>query len=63
MTSMWVIRGILIGLSAVLSIVLILHGNVIIGVILAALAVTRAAMFVRIRRRHRRLRRRLSLRR
>ena len=63
MTSMWVIRGILIALSVALATVLIVRGNVIVGVLIGALAVTRLVLLVQMRRRRDRFRRRLAQRR
>ncbi len=63
MTSVWIIRGILIALSVALATVLIVRGNVIIGVLIGALAVTRLVLLVQMRRRRDRFRRRLAERR
>ena len=63
MTSMWVLRWVLVALSAALALVLIVHGNVIIGVLIAAMAFTRAVLFVRLHTRREELRRRVAQRR
>jgi len=57
--SMLVIRGLMLGLSATLAIVLILRGNVVIGGLIGALAATRAVMFVTMTRRRRAFRQRI----
>jgi hypothetical protein len=57
MTSMLVTRGIIVVLSLALAIALIARGNVLIGVLIGALAVTRLVMFVRLGRRRERFRR------
>ena len=41
----------MIALSGALAIALVINGNVVIGLLIGALAVTRAAMFVQLRRR------------
>jgi hypothetical protein len=51
MTSIWVTRCILVTLSVVLAVVLIVRGNVVIGVLVGALALTRIVLFVRLGRR------------
>jgi hypothetical protein len=58
MTSIWVTRWILVSLSAVLAVVLVARGNVVIGVLLGALALTRIVLFVRLRQRRDRFRQR-----
>ena len=63
MRSIWVLRGVLIALTAALAIALILRGHVVIGALLGALAVTRAMLFLSMRHRRVRLRRRLAQRR
>ena len=45
MTSVWVIRWILVALTAALAVALIVRGNIVIGVLLGALALTRASLF------------------
>jgi hypothetical protein len=62
MGSIPVIRWIMVALSAALSVVLIVHGNVIVGVLIGALALSRAALLVRTRSRRREFRRRRELR-
>jgi hypothetical protein len=63
MSSMWFVRWILIGLSAALAIVLIMRGNVVIGVLIGAMAVARAVLFVRMHHRRAEFRRRIAQRR
>ena len=63
MSSMWLLRGILIALSIALAVVLIVHGNVVIGVLIGALALTRTVLFVRMRHRREEFRRRIAQRR
>jgi len=58
MASIRVIRWIIVALSAALAIALVARGNVIIGVIIGALAVSRAALLIRLQGRRRRFRRR-----
>jgi hypothetical protein len=58
MSSIWMLRWVMIALSAVLAVALVVHGNVVIGVLIGALAVTRAVMFVQLRRRRGELARR-----
>lgn len=48
----------MIALSAALAIVLVARGNVVIGVLIGTLAVTRAVMFMQLRRRRAELARR-----
>jgi len=57
---MWITRWILVALTAALAVVLIVRGNVVIGVLLGAMAVTRAVMFVTMRRRREEFRRRIA---
>ena len=63
MTSLHVVRWILVALTATLAVVLIVHGNVVIGVLLGAMAVTRAVMFVKMGQRREQFRRRIEERR
>ncbi len=63
MQSMRVFRWILIALSALLAVFVIARGNVVIGVIIGAMAVTRAVMFLRMRHRREQLHERLVARR
>jgi hypothetical protein len=58
MTSIWVTRWILVALTAVLAVVLLVRGDVVIGVIVGALAGTRMALFVQLRQRRDRFRQR-----
>ena len=58
MTSIWVTRWIVVALSAVLAVVLIVRGNVVIGVLVGALTLTRIVLFVRLGRRRDRFRQR-----
>ncbi len=60
MTSMWVIRGVLIALSIALATVLILHGNVVIGALIGVMAVTRVVLYVQMRHRREELRQRIA---
>jgi hypothetical protein len=59
MGSIRVIRWIVVALSAALSIALIARGNLILGVIIGALALSRAALLIGMQRRRRRFRRRV----
>jgi hypothetical protein len=63
MGSVRVLRWVLVGLTAALAVVLIVHGNVVIGVLLGAMAVTRAVMFVKMRQRREQFRQRIAERR
>ncbi len=63
MTSMWVIRGILVALTAAVAIALIARGNLVIGALLGAVALMRATFLVRLHGRREQLRRRLAQRR
>lgn len=63
MGSTWVIRWILVALTAALALALILRGNVLIGGLLGAVAVTRAVLFTRLRRQREEFRRRFAERR
>jgi hypothetical protein len=58
--STFVFRGILVALTAAVALALILRGNVVIGALLGAMAVTRALLFVRMRRRRDEFRRRIA---
>ncbi len=58
--STWIIRCLLVALTAALSVALILRGSVVIGVLLAVLACTRVALPVVMRRRRKDLRRRFA---
>ena len=60
MKSVWIIRCLLVALTAALSVALILRGNVVIGVLLAALACTRVVFLLVMRRRRQELRRRFA---
>ncbi len=60
---MSVFRWILIALSGVLAAFLIARGNVVIGVIVGAMALTRAVMFVKMQRRREQIRQRIEARR
>ena len=51
MQSMRVLRWILVALSALLAVFLIARGSVVIGVIVGAMAVTRAVFFLRMQHR------------
>jgi hypothetical protein len=63
MSSTWVLRGILVALTAAIAIALIVNGNVVIGGLLAAVALTRAVLFARVHRQREEFRRRLDQRR
>ncbi|HUI48405.1 MAG TPA: hypothetical protein VL119_06895 [Acidimicrobiia bacterium] len=63
MTSMWVLRWIIVALGAALAVVLIMRGNVLIGGLIAVMAVTRVILFVRLQRRREQFRRRMTERR
>jgi len=56
MGSIRVIRWIIVGLSATLAVVLISRGNVIIGAIIGALAVSRALLLIHLQSRRARFR-------
>jgi hypothetical protein len=58
MSSIWALRWVMIALNAALAIALMVRGNVVIGVLIGALAVTRAVMFITLRRRRAELARR-----
>ena len=47
--SMWRLRWVLVGLSAILAIVLVVSGAVVIGLIIGAMAVVRTVMLARYR--------------
>lgn len=53
---MVIVRWVMVALSATLAVVLLAHGNVLIGGILMALAVTRVIMLVGVQQRRRRFR-------
>jgi hypothetical protein len=61
--STWVIRWVLVALTAAVALALIWRGNVVIGVLLGAIAVTRAVLFTRVHRRRELIRRRIAERR
>ena len=63
MHSMSVFRWILIALSGVLAAFLIARGNVVIGVIIGAMALTRAVLFVKMQHRREQFRQRIAARR
>jgi membrane protein implicated in regulation of membrane protease activity len=58
MTSIFVMRWIMVALTAVLAAVLIARGNVVIGGLLAALTVMRIALLARMQQRRDRFRQR-----
>ncbi len=60
---MWVLRGILIALSLALAGFLIWHGNVVIGVLIGAMAIVRIVLLTRMHSRREEIRRRLAARR
>jgi hypothetical protein len=63
MRSILVIRGLLVALTVALSVALIVRGNVVIAVLLGALACTRVVLLLRMRRRRDEVRRRFAQRR
>ena len=63
MRSMWVIRCLVVALTGALAVALILRGNVLIGGLIGALALARAVLFVKVRRRRDEFRRRIAERR
>ena len=63
MKSMRVIRWILVALSLALAVVLVVHGNVVVGALIGAMAVTRAVLFTRVQRRRERFRQHIARRR
>jgi hypothetical protein len=63
MQSTQVLRWILVALSVALAAFLILRGNVVIGVLVGAMAVTRAVLFVKMRHRREQFRERIAQRR
>jgi hypothetical protein len=63
MTSIWVVRVLLLAVSATLAVVLVLRGNVVIGALIGVLVIGRAFVFVKMRRRREEFRRRLAERR
>jgi MFS superfamily sulfate permease-like transporter len=63
MQSMWVFRWILLALSAVLAAFLIVRGNVVIGVIVGVMALTRAVFFVKMQHRREQFREKMAARR
>ena len=62
-SGVWILRGVLIALSLTLSIVLIVHGNVAVGGLIAALAITRIMLFVTMHRRREQFRERRTMKR
>jgi membrane protein implicated in regulation of membrane protease activity len=60
MKSMLVIRWIMVALTALLAVLLIARGNVVIGVVLAALAVMRVMLLVRMNQRREKFRQRMQ---
>ncbi len=58
MSTVFVIRWIIIGLAAVIALTLLASGHVVIGVLLGALTVLRIVMFVKLQQRRTELRRR-----
>ena len=63
MASLRVLRWILVALTATLAVILIASGHVLVGVVLGAIAVTRAIMFVTLQRRRSEFRARIAERR
>ncbi len=63
MQSTQVLRWILVALSVALAAFLIVRGNVVIGVLVGAMAVTRAVLFVKMRHRREQFRERIAQRR
>lgn len=50
------LRWVLVALGAALAVVLVLHGNVVIGVLIGAMAAVRVVLVVQVQRRRRRWR-------
>jgi hypothetical protein len=63
MTSVRVVRWVLVALTAALAVVLLVSGHVVIGVLLGAMAVTRAVFFAKMQHRREMLRARIARRR
>jgi hypothetical protein len=63
MKSMSILRWILIALSGVLAAFLVLRGNVVIGVLIGVMALTRAVLLVKMQHRREQFRRRIAARR
>ena len=63
MGSLRVVRWILVALTGILAVVLLVSGHVVIGVLLGAMAVTRAVLFVKMQRRREMIRARIAQRR
>ncbi len=63
MRSMTMFRWILVALSGALAVFLIARGNVVIGVLLGAMALTRALLFTRMHHRREMFRERMAARR
>ena len=63
MTSIWVVRGVLVALTLALAVALIVNGRVLFGVLVGALAVTRLILFTRVSQRRAEFRRRVEQRR
>ena len=60
MNSMRVVRWVLVALSLALAVVLIARGNVVVGALIGAMAVTRAVLFMRLQRRRERFRQHIA---
>jgi hypothetical protein len=58
MTSTWALRWMLVALTGVLAVVLITRGNILIGGLVGAIAVTRAILLIQQRHRRREIRER-----
>jgi hypothetical protein len=63
MTSLRIVRWMLVALTAALAVALVASGHVVIGVLLGAMAVTRAVLFVKMQRRREMIRARIAQRR
>ena len=63
MKSVLIVRLILVALTAALAVVLFLHGNVVIGVLIGAMALLRIFVYMRMRGRREEIRRRVAQRR
>ncbi|MDQ1459873.1 MAG: hypothetical protein QOI08_1357 [Actinomycetota bacterium] len=63
MPSLRVVRWVLVALTAALAVVLLVNGHVVIGVLLGAMAVTRAVLFVKMQHRREMIRARIAQRR
>ena len=63
MTSLRVVRWMLVALTATLAVMLLVNGHVVLGVLLGTMAVTRVVFFVKMRHRREMFRARIAQRR